>query len=358
MRARLCSQLLCTFLLVSAGEIWAANQAVVLLYHNVSDSTPAITSVTPEQFELHLDYLDSEGFSVLPLTTILDAVSSGKELPERSVAISFDDAYQSVYENAFPSLKSRAWPFSLFVSSDAVDFGYGSVMTWSNLAELAAYGVEIGGHSASHTHLVRFLAGESEDQWLNRIAEEIDRGNNRIEEELGTGVRLFAYPYGEHSEDIRELISERGLYGMAQQSGAVGPLTDYRQIPRFPMAQSYADMDRFSLVVKSRPLPVAEIEAGNLVRTVGDASGELTFTLLLGGYQMGQVACFSSAGQRLEIGRSGAIVRVSLPVFVPGRNKINCTAPSSSDQASEAGVFYWFSEQWIVKDENGDWLVE
>lgn len=335
---------------------------MVLLYHNVSDSTPALTTVSPEQFEQHLNYLESEGFSVLPLTTILDAVRSGKELPERSIAISFDDAYQSVYENAYPLLKSRSWPFSLFVSSDAVDFGYGSVMTWPQLAELVAYGAEIGGHSASHTHLVRLLEDESDDQWLNRIADEIDRGNNRIEEELGSSLKLFAYPYGEHSEEIRALIGERNLYGMAQQSGAVGPITDFNQIPRFSMAQNYADMDRFSLVVNSRPLPIADIEAGNLIRTAGDANGELAFTLLLDGYQAEQIACFSSDGQRLELSRSGAKVRVSLPVFVPGRNKINCTAPSyidqNSDLDSDARVFYWFSEQWIVKHKNGDWLVE
>ncbi len=360
MRTHLYLRLVWIVALVFSGEVGADDYARVLLYHNVSDSTPALTSVTPEKFEQHLNYLELEGFSVLPLTELLHAIGSGISLPDRSIAISFDDAYLSVYEQAFPLLKSRGWPFSVFVSSDAVDFGYGSVMTWSELAELQDYGAEIGGHSASHMHLLRHLDNETEDEWRNRMAGDIDRGNNRIEEQLGISPRLFAYPYGEHSEETRDLVNKRGLYGLAQQSGAIGQLTDFAQIPRYPMAQSFAGMERFALVVNSRPLPVTEIDGGSLIRMVGEPSGEISFSLLLGDYQITQIACFSSDGQQLRIKRTGAQVRVALPDFVAGRNKINCTAPAMPrlGSNSESGVFYWFSEQWIVKHANGDWVAE
>jgi|TARA_B110000483_G_scaffold99953_1_gene122645 hypothetical protein len=118
---------------------------------------------------------------------------------------------------------------------------------------------------------------------------------------------------------------------MAQQPGGVGPITDFNQIPRFSMAQNYADMDRFSLVANSRPIPIADIEAGNLIRTAGYANGESAFTLLLEGHQAEQIACFSSDEQRLELSRSGAKVVVPLPMFVPGRNKVNCKAQSNFD---------------------------
>jgi len=327
---------------------------VILLYHHVSDNTPALTTVTPEQFENHLTYLAQNDFEVLPLTEMLDAIVSGGELPERSIAITFDDALQSIYDNAFPLLRERGWPFSVFVSSASKDLNYGGYMSWSDLAEMREYGAEIGGHSASHEHLVRRLETETDSQWLDRIIVEIDEGNRRIEEELGIGVRVFAYPYGEYNQEIKALIRERGLYGLAQQSGAVGRLTDPTQIPRYPMLGGYADIDRFALVANSRPLPVAEVRAGTHVRVAGDDPGILRIRLLGGQYNSSQLACFSSEGARLETEWESPWLSVTLGNFRPGRSKVNCTAPSTSI----SGVYYWFSEQWLVQTASGDWFPE
>lgn len=332
----------------------AAESAVILLYHHVSDSTPAITSVSPAQFAEHLDYLADNGFSVLPLAEILGPVAEKQPLPERAVAISFDDAYESVYQTAYPLLKERSWPFSVFVASEAIDQGYGGFMSWDQLKEIQQYGAEIGGHSVSHAHLVRRRQGETETQWLMRIAEEIDQGNRRIEEELHEPVQFFAYPYGESNSEIRQLLEERNIYGLAQQSGAVGYLTDLYQVPRYPLAQGFSGIERFALVARSKALPVLEVQAGPLVRTVGEGSGDMLLVLEQGDYQLNNFACYSSRGGPLEIEREGLHVRVRLPDFVAGRNKINCTAPSSS----ESGVYYWYSQQWLVRLVDASWPAE
>ena len=106
------------FLALAAGAARADDHAVILIYHHVADDTPASTSVTPERFAAHLDYLGDNDFNVMPLMDLLDAIRDEKPLPENSVAITFDDAYRSVYTIARPMLDARGWPYAVFVSTE------------------------------------------------------------------------------------------------------------------------------------------------------------------------------------------------------------------------------------------------
>ena len=71
-------------------------QAVILQYHHISSTTPRSTSVTVEEFRLQMDYLRDNGFTVLPLESIVKALQQHMPLPEKAIAITFDDAYISV----------------------------------------------------------------------------------------------------------------------------------------------------------------------------------------------------------------------------------------------------------------------
>ncbi|HEX7762143.1 MAG TPA: polysaccharide deacetylase, partial [Cellvibrio sp.] len=87
-----------------------ASAAVVILYHHVSDTTPKSTSISPAAFEAQMDYLAKNNFTVVPLLELTEKLRKGEPLPDKTVAISFDDSYASVYESAFPRLKKRGWP--------------------------------------------------------------------------------------------------------------------------------------------------------------------------------------------------------------------------------------------------------
>ena len=65
----------------------AADHCVVLQYHHISEDTPGITSVTPEQFQEHLDYLLAHDHVVMPLEDVITALKTGEDLPERCVAL-------------------------------------------------------------------------------------------------------------------------------------------------------------------------------------------------------------------------------------------------------------------------------
>lgn len=352
-------QLICCMLLVCCSlSALASNHGVILLYHHVATDTPPSTSVTPNQFTAHLDYLKRHGYRVIPLRDLLDGIyRNGPTLPEQAVAITFDDAYDSIFETAYPLLAERKMPFTLFVATEAIDRSYRGYMSWQDLREMHASGLaDIGAHSVSHSHLLEG-GGAKEDltTWTNTASMEIDAGIRRLQEQLsGLQVHSFAYPFGEWHPPLARLLSERGLYGLAQTSGAVSAATPETAIPRFPIAQGYANEQRLRSALQSLPLPVTDIEPGPMLITQEEPMPtQLSFQLAAGPYGRAQLACYASSGSRLSVERHQKKFNVNLPELKAGRNKVNCTAPSTT----RPGLYHWFSQQWVVADAEGRWLT-
>lgn len=344
--------LIVTIIVALAGVLSASaaedTHGVILLYHHVSENTPPSTSVTPERFEAHLDYLEEHDFEVWPVARLLKAAIRGEEaLPENVVAITFDDAYESVHAEAWPRLRERGWPFAVFVNTDAVDAGHSPYMSWQQLRELHDDGVVIGNHSASHGHLIARAGDESQSEWAERVAADIARADKQISEEIGAGSGLFAYPYGEDSAELAGIVEDEHDFALVQRSGAVGPVTDALSVPRFPMAGGFDGPDRFAQAVNSRPLPVTEAEPSPPGDGVRGALERLRLTLADGGYRHGQLACYSSRGDRLDATlEEGPPHRLAIAVDGQGgtgRNKINCTAPA----ADGSGDYFWYAFQWV-----------
>ena len=340
-----------------SSSVFAADHAVALVYHHVSTETPKSTSVTPRQFEAHMEFLKRQQFTVWPLGKIVEALQAGEQIPDNTVAITFDDASLSVYEEALPIMRKLGFPFTVFVSTEAVNRDYGSTMSWQQIAEIAATGHEIGNHSRTHNHLVRRKDGESIDAWRARVTADIEEAQVTIEEKTGQTPTLFAYPYGEHSSALRSVVDGLGLVGVAQQSGAIGYQSDFLALPRFPIATSYAALSRIVTAIRARPLPITAVELS--VEDDFDTAPEwINLTLGEATYRLSQLACYSSRGDRLSI---GGISDNEQQILVDigglsraGRNKINCTAPVDE----EKHAYYWYSHLWIQKLDDGSWYSE
>lgn len=324
------------------------DHAVVLVYHHVANDTPASTSVTPQRFEAHLDWLTDEGYTVRPLLELLEALRAGDAVPERSVAITFDDAWVSVHDTAAPMLAERGWPYTVFVNTDAVDSGEGPVMSWDQLRELAEAGASLESHSATHAHLAGPKDGESGGDWHTRVDADLARAARRLEEETGRSPRAFAYPYGEDSRALAERVARVHEFALVQRSGAIGPTSDFLALPRFPFATGFDGLDRLERAVRSRPLPVTEAEPSPPGDGPRAPLEQLVLTIDAGDYRAGQLACYASSGEALGLERQaeGSSLRVSVDVAgidSAGRNKINCTAPA----ADGSGDWFWYAYQWL-----------
>jgi peptidoglycan/xylan/chitin deacetylase (PgdA/CDA1 family) len=261
------------------------------------------------------------------------------------VALTVDDAYLSVYTEAFPRLKALGWPFTVFVATDGIDKGFQAYMSWAQMREMSQHGVTFANHSASHDYLVRRKPGETESQWAVRVREDIQRAQRRLQEELGTAPDLFAYPYGEYDTALATMMQELGFVAFGQHSGAAGLDDDLRALPRFPMAESYADLADFRLKVASLAFPLQRVSPWD---PVVNSAAAPRMELILGesSARLSELSCYFSQEGAMQVqwvDRAQRHFAVQGDTDLPlGRSRYNCTAPSA-----EPGRYYWFSHLWL-----------
>ncbi len=342
------------YFLFFSSLLIAGSQAVILQYHHVDHGTPASTSITPELFDQHIQYIQDNGYTVWPLEDAVMAVRNRQSLPDKTVVITIDDAYRSAYTEVYPRMKKLGWPFTVFTNPDATDNGIKAYLTWDEMREMQKHGASFANHTHSHTHLLRLHDDETQQQWLARIRADIDKAQTRLKEELGQAPMLLAYPYGEHNPEIRKLITDMGYIGFGQQSGPMGPLSDFAALPRFPMAAGFAAMKRFPEKLNTRPLPVISAKPHNPVLEGGDVKPRLELQLADGSYQKNAIACYIS-GQgkgRLQL-HGNTLVVEPLKSLPAGRSRYNCTAPDLKSNA-----YFWYSYAWFKRKADGSWYPE
>ena len=321
----------------AGGVAWAAESAVVFMYHRFGEAEYPSTNVTVAQFEAHLGELERGGYTVLPVPEILEALDRGTELPDRTVGLTIDDAFLSVYTEAWPRLKAAGYPFTLFVATTAVDNNLADIMSWDQIRELVhAGGVTIGAHTASHLHMAR------SDMTRNR--ETIALSNARFEAELGRRPTIFAYPYGEASLEIQGLVREAGyVAAFGQHSGVLNRWDETYYLPRFSLNETYSDLVRFRRLANALPLPIRDITPADPL-VADDNPPAIGFTVMAGVTGLNRLACYASHEGKARMERLGDTrfeVRLKTP-FPKGRSRLNCTLPT------DGGRWRWFGRQFYV----------
>ncbi|MCM2263627.1 MAG: polysaccharide deacetylase family protein [Desulfuromonadales bacterium] len=254
MTSRLAAGVLLILLLLST-VVSAADHATVFIYHRFGDSRYPSTNTSLTDFRAHLDTLRAGGYAVLPLSEIVDRLRNGSPFPERCVAITVDDAFRSFLRGAVPLLREYGYPATLFVNTGEMDGP--DYMTWEELRGLTKDRIEVGSHSATHGYLLDRKTGETRAAWRARVKVEIRRSQEELTTRLGRAPRLFAYPYGEFSRELIEVVSELGFVAaVGQQSGVVGRGQDLFALPRFPAGGSYGSPGEFRDRLRFRALPL------------------------------------------------------------------------------------------------------
>lgn len=327
------------FICIMGGAASAEDRsAVVLLYHRFGEDSLPSTNIRLDQFEAQIEYLKNGDFNVWPLSKIVAHIKTNKPLPERTVSITVDDAYKSVFEEAWPRLKAAGFPFTLFVSTDPVDEGNGNYMSWDDIRALHADGVEIAHHTASHLHMIE--AG------IEAATADIAKASARFTDELGFTPSLFAYPYGEYTPTLRETITALGFQAaFGQYSGPAALWHNAYSLPRFPVNERYGEMSRFRLITNSLALPVEDITPAATLVNEAQNPPVFGFTVDSTVSGLSALACYPShlgtTAELLTLGSNRIEVRFD-PPFPKGRNRINCTLPSSS------GRWYWLGQFFYV----------
>lgn len=326
--------LMASLFLSFLGQCNAADHAAVLMYHRFGEDKYPSTNIRLDQFDAHLEKLANGNYTVLSLTKIIRHLQDGIELPDRTVAITIDDAYLSVFTEAWPRLRARGFPFTVFVATDPVDSGHPNYMSWDQLRELQASGIDIGSQTKTHPHMHQID--------LAKIDEELSSSNEQFLNELGLRPTLFAYPYGEYNLAVIERVKAAGFTAaFGQNSGIAHGFNGFFELPRFAFNEKYSTMDRLTLAIDGLPLKVNQILPADVVINTNPPA--LGFTLAQEISDDRQLRCFNSTYGKLSVDRIGPRAEVRFPGALPsGRARVNCTMPGPD------GRWRWFGKQFLV----------
>ncbi len=220
----------------------------ILMYHYVSEPAPDADvyrkdlSVTPAQFESHLQALRDAGYQSIPLADLLSYLATGQpELPANGVVLTFDDGYVDNYENAFPLLKKYGFMATLFIITDFVDMQRPGYASWEQLAEMHAAGIDIGSHSRDHAD----LAGRDVDFLVWQAL----GSRQMIESRLGFTPRLFCYPAGRYDDLTIQVIRSADYWGaVTTQQGVLHTSEAPFELTRVRVRGSHAASDLLRLL--------------------------------------------------------------------------------------------------------------
>jgi O-antigen biosynthesis protein len=241
----------------------------VLMYHSVSDEAPKRYRryvVRPQTFAEQMAYLDHHGFTVLRVRDYAAALHAGQGVPERTVVLTFDDGLADFASGALPVLDRLGFGATLFVVTGCVGGtsrwerraeGRRPMLTWAQIRELAAAGIECGAHTCTHPELDVISPRSAHD--------EIISSKQVLEEQLQTDVSSFAYPHGCFDAPVRALVRAAGYTSACASKNALSSTEDDPYaLARVTVAPDL-DLATFGRVVHGQALRTAA--PGELLRT-------------------------------------------------------------------------------------------
>lgn len=209
----------------------------IITYHSLDDSGSVI-SITPVMFREQMKILHRSGIRTATLSEVADWLRAGEPPPPKTVALTFDDAYENVFTEGFPVLREFGFTATVFIIPEfcgrtnlwpghqppSPALHGAPLASWRQLSEMREAGIECGAHTLTHPDLRQL-----DDTAAHR---EIDESAAVIARELGERPRAFAYPYGLFSPRDREIVSQSYDLACTTRLGKVGSGCDPSALPR------------------------------------------------------------------------------------------------------------------------------
>lgn len=190
-------------------------QVSVLCYHDfTAGENVTQMRMRTADFRAQMQALRDGGVTVVSMPEFLAWRRGEDDIPDRSVLLTFDDGWRSVYEEAFPILREFGYPFTIYLYQDFVDIG-GASMTKGEILEMMENGATLGSHSVSHPYpqAVRAVVNRNEPAALAGFLErEMKQSRAFLEEQFKVPVTTYAYPGGFYNDVIRDFGLQQAGY--------------------------------------------------------------------------------------------------------------------------------------------------
>ena len=312
---------------------------ISLMYHRFEENKYPSTNIRISEFKEHIKILEQNNIKFVNPKDFEKELKNNKL--QRKVLLTIDDGFLSFYENAWPILKSKRIPFILFVSTREV--GAYNYMTWDQIREISKEDfVEIGNHS--HTH--EYLADETNEI----IKKDIQKSISIFKNNLKKNSMFFSYPFGEYSNDFKNIIKEFGFkYAFGQHSGVMDETKDFFELPRYPINEKYGEIKRFKSLTKTLPFKYKKIYPDEKYLLQSKNPPEVKIEFYENIANLNSVGCYSNEGNKwrqsnIKFENSNTLLINIDEKFVGERGRINCSLRDPS------GLWRWLGIQFVVSE--------
>ncbi len=239
-----------------ASELASSDDGVrvsVLGYHDFSRSErETAMRINTEKFQKQMERLKESGIAVISMEDFIKWKDGEIDVPEKSVVITIDDGWKSVYTDAFPILKELNYPFTIYLYTNYVDGG-GKALTTPMIEEMQKHGATIGSHSTSHPYpqevkKMRKAGAETYEKFL-----QVEMGESRkyLRGKFGGSVETFAYPGGYFTEEMIEKADSLGYSHLfTVQPGKVNRSMPNQTLPRYIILGNYDRTFEFAIAFR------------------------------------------------------------------------------------------------------------
>ncbi len=189
----------------------------VLHYPRLTSKRSTSKAVHALDFKRQMQYLNENGYSTISLDQFYAFLSKGGELPPMAVAVTFDTTRSWAYEIAYPILKANGLTAAIFIRTE--DVGKKGRMNWTQLAEMAADGMDIGLHG-SH---MKPPAKEDVKTFLEDFEKTLSEPKLTIKKQLKIPYRYYAYAGGTSNDLAIAMLKKHGYRIGFSREGGVNP---------------------------------------------------------------------------------------------------------------------------------------
>ena len=247
----------------------------VLCYHRFKERKASqisdkklgdIYSITPKRFEEHMQFLNDNGYKVIPMSEYVGLIEGKKDLPEKAVVLTIDDGYKSIKDEAYPILKKFNYPAIVYAYSVFMPGGK-SALTPEEAKELLADGLmEFGSHS--HTHPLLTSRKKMTDlQYAKFLIEEIITSKRYLERKLGITIETMGYPYGAYSKETHKALEKAGYKAGFSVVPSYNTKETHRYSLKRTMIYNSTTVEKLKAILEKKPIKIGVVypEDGDII---------------------------------------------------------------------------------------------
>jgi len=189
----------------------------VLCYHRFGPTVTDGMTVKTEVFAAQLQWLKDNGYTVIPMRTLVNyLLGNGPAPAPKSVVITADDAHQTVYSDMLPLVKKYNIPVTLFCYPSCVSrVSSVKCMTWEQLQELQKTGLfDLQCHTFWHPNFKRDKKKMKPEEFQKEMHKQLVVSKAVLEKRFGTKVDVLAWPFGIYDDELEKEAAKAG-YVMA-----------------------------------------------------------------------------------------------------------------------------------------------